>query len=87
MIVKMEANNISEVVNRSKVEELYISPRQTITSKDGLHFERPDDKDNIIYGSERYVALTGKGNHVGLTGYDLYSIKDGDAVKIRIEQI
>lgn len=83
----MKANNISEVVNGHKVEELHIKPRQTITSKDGLHFERPDDRYTITYKGNGYVALTGKGNHVKLTSYDIYFIRDGDAVKIRIEQI
>ena len=81
----MEENHIGEVF---ETEELKLLPGQTIESKTGLIFYRLDDKYNVVYRSsvdiETYVALPGKGNHVGLTGWDLYFIRDKEAVIVKI---
>ena len=83
----MEANDISEVVKRGNVEEYYIQPLEKITSENGLHFERPDDRFTVVYQGTPYSVLSGNGNHIMLTGYDLYFIRDNNIVKIRIEHL
>ena len=81
----MEENHLDELF---ETEELKLLPGQTIESKTGLIFYRPDDKYNVVFRRSAdigtYGALPGIGNHVGLTHWDVYFIRDEKAVIIKI---
>ncbi len=72
------------------MEEYVIAPGGHATSSIGEF--RCTRGGSVVYSSGKdvlgpYAPLPDRGNHVTLTSYDLYFIKDGKNTRIRIEPL
>lgn len=66
------------------IEEYNLGPDEEVESEDGLKFRRLGNHFQIEFSGHTYPASPDKGEWIPMYDYDLYLIKDGNDVKVRV---